>query len=211
MKKVLAWLNQYLEEALLGIFLIAMTLIMGIQVFSRYVLQTSLSWSEELTRYLFIWSGFLSVSYCTKFCISIKIEQFAASLNRKNRAILKVINHTIELIFFLYMIPFAWSFFMTSVRNGQVSPALQIPMYWVQVAPFVSFVLVSIRILQRWIIEFKVACGQKVYDPAHPEYNHPQNNSEQAMIEANTPQEGSPEAKLDNEAIEQAMDAGGKG
>ena len=62
MKKVLAWLNQYLEEALLGIFLIAMTLIMGIQVFSRYVLQTSLSWSEELTRYLFIWSGFLSVS-----------------------------------------------------------------------------------------------------------------------------------------------------
>lgn len=82
MKKIISWLDSYLEEALLGIFLIAMTLIMGIQVFSRYVLQTSLSWSEELTRYLFIWSGFLSVSYCTKYCISIKIEQFAASLNR---------------------------------------------------------------------------------------------------------------------------------
>ncbi len=33
-------------------FLIAMTLIMGVQVFCSYVLGMSLSWSEELTRYL---------------------------------------------------------------------------------------------------------------------------------------------------------------
>ena len=44
----------------------AMTLIMGVQVFSRYVLGASLSWYEELTRYLFVWAGFLSVGYCTK-------------------------------------------------------------------------------------------------------------------------------------------------
>jgi len=45
--------------------LIAMTLIMG-SGFLRYVLGMSLSWSEELTRYIFIWCGFLSVSYCSK-------------------------------------------------------------------------------------------------------------------------------------------------
>ena len=66
MKKVLHWLDENLEEFLLVVFLIAMTLIMGIQVLSRYVLGQSLSWSEEITRYLFIWSGFLSVSYCSK-------------------------------------------------------------------------------------------------------------------------------------------------
>ena len=74
MKKVLHWLDENLEEFLLVVFLIAMTLIMGIQVLSRYVLGQSLSWSEEITRYLFIWSGFLSVSYCSKKCLSIKIE-----------------------------------------------------------------------------------------------------------------------------------------
>ena len=62
MKKTLHWLDENLEEFILVVFLIAMTLIMGIQVFCRYVLGMSLSWSEELTRYLFIWSGFLSVS-----------------------------------------------------------------------------------------------------------------------------------------------------
>ena len=58
MKKILHWLDENLEEFLLVFFLIAMTLIMGIQVFCRYVLGQSLSWSEEITRYLFIWSGF---------------------------------------------------------------------------------------------------------------------------------------------------------
>lgn len=78
MRKTLHWLDENLEEFILVIFLIAMTLIMGIQVLCRYVLGMSLSWSEELTRYLFIWCGFLSVSYCSKKCLSIKIEQFVA-------------------------------------------------------------------------------------------------------------------------------------
>ena len=96
MKKTLHWLDENLEEFILVIFLIAMTLIMGIQVLCRYVLGMSLSWSEELTRYLFIWCGFLSVSYCSKKCLSIKIEQFVAIFPRRGKAIFKVVNHTFE-------------------------------------------------------------------------------------------------------------------
>ena len=119
----------------------------------------SLSWSEEVTRFLFIWSGFLSVSYCSKKCLSIKIEQFVAAFPRRGKALFKVVNHTFELIFFLYMIPFAYSYMMSAIHSGQLSPACGIPMYYIQAAPFVSFLLVTFRILQRWIIEFKVARG----------------------------------------------------
>lgn len=96
MKKVLQRLDRYLEEFLLVVFLGAMTLIMGVQVVSRYVFGMSLSWSEEITRYLFIWSGFLSVSYCSKMCISIKIEQFVSKLSRRTIAWVKVFTHTID-------------------------------------------------------------------------------------------------------------------
>lgn len=123
MKRVFHWLDENLEEFLLVIGLIAMTLIMGIQVFCRYVLGMSLSWSEELTRYIFIWCGFLSVSYCSKKCLSIKIEQFVAIFPRRGKAIFKIVNHTFELIFFIYMIPFAFSYMMSSVKSGQLSPA----------------------------------------------------------------------------------------
>ena len=155
-KKILNWLNENLEEVLMVIALIAMTLIMGIQVFSRYVLGMSLSWSEELTRYIFIWSGFLSVSYCTKKCVSIKIEQFVAMFPRRGKAAFKVVNHTFELMVFLYLIPFAFKYMMSAVESGQVSPACHIPMYYVQAAPLVSFILVAIRIVQRWFAELKV-------------------------------------------------------
>lgn len=100
MKRIFHWLDENLEEFLLVIGLIAMTLIMGVQVFCRYVLGMSLSWSEELTRYIFIWCGFLSVSYCSKKCLSIKIEQFVAIFPRRGKAIFKIVNHTFELIFF---------------------------------------------------------------------------------------------------------------
>ena len=174
MTKAIKWLDHNLEEFLLTLLLLAMAVIMGIQVFSRFALKASLSWTEELTRYLFIWAGFLSVSYCSKRCISIKIEQFVAKFSRRTKAIIKVVNHTIELAFFFYMIPFAFSYMMSAVESGQVSPALGIPMYYIQAAPFVSFILVAFRIIQRWIIELKVSLGMKVYDPAHPERNTPE-------------------------------------
>lgn len=193
MKKVIHWLDENLEECILILLLIGMTLIMGIQVFSRYVLGMSLSWSEELTRYLFIWCGFISVSYCSKKCLSIKIEQFVALFPRRGKALFKVVNHTFELIFFLYMIPFAWSYMMSAVTSGQVSPACSIPMYYVQAAPFVSFLLVAIRILQRWIIEFRIARGENVFDPAHPERNTPE-----SFIQANADTDSAADTSIDN-------------
>lgn len=155
MRKIVAWLNENLEEWLLTVSLIGMTVIMGIQIFSRYVLGISPSWSEELTRYLFVWSGFLSVSYCTKKCISIKVEQFVSIFSKRGKAMFKLVNHTFELIFFFYLIPFAVKYMMSAVESGQVSPACHIPMYYVQAAPLVSFVLVAIRIIQRWYAELQ--------------------------------------------------------
>lgn len=160
MREILRWLNENLEECLMVLLLGAMTLIMGVQVFSRYVLGASLSWSEELTRYLFVWAGFLSVGYCTKKCISIKIEQFVAVFPRRGKAAFKMVNHTLELALFLYLLPFAWKFFQSAVESGQTSPALKLPMYYVQAAPLAGFALVSFRVAQRWWIEWKVMLGR---------------------------------------------------
>ena len=87
MKKALFYLDEYLEEFVMTVMLILMALIMGIQVLSRYILSMYLSWSEEVTRYLFIWSAFISVSLCTKKCISIKIDLFIMMFSKKGRAL----------------------------------------------------------------------------------------------------------------------------
>lgn len=58
MKRVFTWLNNSLEEFLMGAGLIMMTAIMGIQVVFRYAFGMSLSWSEEITRYILFGKDF---------------------------------------------------------------------------------------------------------------------------------------------------------
>ncbi len=160
MKKVLLYLEENLEEILMILLLIGMTVIMGVQVVSRYVFGMSLSWSEEATRYLFIWSAFLSVSLCTRKCISIKIDQFIKFFPRRGEAVFKMLNLAVSLAFFLFLIPYAWKYLQATIASGQVSPAMGIPMYYVQSAPLVSFVLCAIRIVQRFIVNFRIALGK---------------------------------------------------
>lgn len=155
MKKAIHWLDEYLEEFLMISLLITMTVIMGIQVFSRYIIGVSLSWTEEITRYLFIWSAFLSVSLCTKKCISIKIDQFIKMFPKRGKALFKVLNLTIEFIFFVYLIPFSYFYLKATIESGQVSPACGIPMYYVQSAPFFCFILTALRIVERLVGEWK--------------------------------------------------------
>lgn len=153
--KVLRWLDDHLEEALLCVMLIAMTIIMGIQVFSRYILSNSLSWSEEITRYLFIWSAFLSLSYCTKKKINIRVDQFTTMLPPKAEYIIKAVGDVVCVILFIYLLPFAYTYLTQAVASGQLSPACGIPMCYIQVSPLVGFILVIFRFLQRFYNEIK--------------------------------------------------------
>ena len=52
----------------------AMTVIIIIQVFLRYLFLYSLSWSEEVARYLMIWASFLGASLAVKYGFHIGVE-----------------------------------------------------------------------------------------------------------------------------------------
>ena len=72
--KVLKWLDANLEKYLCVVLMSVMTLIIFIQVVARYVFQNSLSWSEELARYIFIWLVYLGISYGCQMRKHIKID-----------------------------------------------------------------------------------------------------------------------------------------
>lgn len=58
-KKVLI----YLLSRIAAFLLIAMTALVIYQVFTRYVLQNPADFTEELVRYLLIWTGFIGAAY----------------------------------------------------------------------------------------------------------------------------------------------------
>ena len=149
--KMIKWLDDYFEEALLVIMLLCMMVIMGIQVVARYAFSYSLTWSEEITRYLFIWSGFLSISFCIKKGASIKIEQIVGLLPVRLRVLMRLITYTVEIIFFVYLIPYAWHYVMAAVASQQTSPACGIPMYIIQCSTLIGFGLGIFRLAQKCV------------------------------------------------------------
>jgi TRAP-type C4-dicarboxylate transport system permease small subunit len=152
---ILKWLDENLEESILLVLLILMTCVMGVQVTMRYLFNASLTWSEEITRYMFVWSSFISVSYCIKKGIAIRIDQFTNMLPASAQKVLDVIARIVMLIFFAYVFKFAIEVVSATYANGQTSAALGLPMYLVQVSAVLGFGLAVVRILQGFWNDFK--------------------------------------------------------
>ena len=64
----------HLEEFFMIPLIFAMSIIIFIQVVMRYVFQSSLTWSEELARYMFVWLVYFSVSYTARREKHIRID-----------------------------------------------------------------------------------------------------------------------------------------
>ena len=159
--KVMKWLDENLEEILLIILLVCIACVMGAQVIARYFFNNSLTWSEELAQYMLVWSTFLSVSYCVKKRISIKIEQLLNILPEPGQTFLRLARHTLVFVFCLIMIPYAWTYLQQSIESQATSAALGIPMYFIQSAPLVGFILLTIRVAQAWVREAKIMLGYR--------------------------------------------------
>lgn len=145
--KLLKWLDENFEETVLLIFLAIITVVMSVQIVAR-IFGSALTWSEELARFLFVWSGFLSIGYCFKKKISIKIDQIVDLLPTRIHAVIKLLEKAVMLVFYIFMLQFAYDYFSRAIASGQLSPAMQIPMYIIQIAPLIGFLLAIVRLVQ---------------------------------------------------------------
>lgn len=146
--KVLKWLDEYAEISICVALLSAMTLILAVQVFMRYVMGASLSWSEELARYLFIWLIYLGISFGARQMRHIKIDAALKLFPSGMRPGVVILGDILFLFFALYVVWTSWSVIERQLMLGQTSPAIGVSMWIVYAAPFVGFALTAMRQLQ---------------------------------------------------------------
>ena len=79
--KVIKFLDDKLEEYLMVFLVAVMTVLIFVQVVMRYVFSNSLAWTEELSRYLFLWSIWLGASYGVKTKTHVKLTVLTEKLN----------------------------------------------------------------------------------------------------------------------------------
>ncbi len=125
------------EEVLLVFTLAAMVLLIFGQVIGRYVLGSSPSWTEELARYIHIFQVWIGASYAVKLREHIRVGAFIERFGGVPRQILETIGILIWFAISLFLAVFGTDLVLTSMQNGQVTPALQLPM-WI---PFIAIPL----------------------------------------------------------------------
>jgi TRAP-type C4-dicarboxylate transport system permease small subunit len=128
----------------------ALSLIMGImvvnvlwQVFTRFVMETPSSFTDELARYLMIWVGVLGAAYISGRRMHVAIDLLPAKLNKEGQVKLKVFINCIIIIFCFFALVGGGSrlVYITFVLE-QYSPALQIPLALVYVVIPISGLLI---------------------------------------------------------------------
>jgi len=143
--KVIKWLDSHIEEIILVALLVAMAVILLIQIIMRRIVGSSLSWAEEVTRYMFVWSGFLSISLTIKHHTAMRLTLFVDSMPEKVRKFLGVFAYLLMAVFFGFMTIVAYA---QLGSMNQTSAALEIPMVTMYLSPLIGFALTTIRCIQ---------------------------------------------------------------
>ena len=116
--------NRY-TEVIVFVLGLSMALVVAAQVFSRYALNHSLFWSEELARYLLVWLTFLGAAVAYRRGVHPGIDIVYAKLPPAAKRLTTAVVGLLSLTLFAVMIVFGVQF--AHFVRLQISPALGIP------------------------------------------------------------------------------------
>jgi TRAP-type C4-dicarboxylate transport system permease small subunit len=162
--KLYKHLDEHIETYLSAILLIFFSFLCILQVVMRYIFNESLTWSEELSRYAFVWFVYTSAAYAVRYQRHVKFNFLVNLLYRISpiySQILKIIALFCWISFLIFVDYYSIQTITNQFKMGQVSPANQIPMYIVYLGLPMGALLMTFRVTQHIINGFKEFKGLK--------------------------------------------------
>ena len=146
-------LRYYILEIVISLILVMLVLVSFSQVIARYVFKISLSWSEELARYLMIWAALLSISIGIKDKEHVGIQLIIRNIPIKYA---KILNFLVNIIILFFLSVLSYKGMYIAIKAiPQLSLGLGISMSWALLSIPVSGVLAIIQQIIQIIISFK--------------------------------------------------------
>lgn len=157
--KVLGNIESYICRTLLAGFV----LLLFAQIISREMFHHSLSWSDELSTYMFVWFVFFGASYAAKLSAHNRVTFQFKLLPPKVGVFLTALSDLIWVCFNCYFVYLSYDFVFNRMNLFWKSQTLGVPMkYFYMVLP-IAFALMTVRILQ--VNYYKLIKGIDIRDP----------------------------------------------
>jgi TRAP-type C4-dicarboxylate transport system permease small subunit len=119
-------------ESVAAVLLAVVVVIVLVQVFGRYILQISLSWPEELARYVLVWLMFFGVAAASATRSQIVVDTILELVSPRVRRILEGIGALAGLVAVGLLVWTSQALFGPASRS--TSPATGIPSFWIYLA-----------------------------------------------------------------------------
>jgi TRAP-type C4-dicarboxylate transport system permease small subunit len=152
---VLRKLWDHLEEYLIVWSLMFSVALIFFQVVMRYVFRNSLSWSEELARYIFLWQIWLGASFAVKEHRHLRIEVLRDALKGRSQRCFDLAVLFVWFGFSLFLALEGSELTRMLIQRGQVSAAMRLPMAYAYASVPVGCGLMAIRLLGEMAKVFK--------------------------------------------------------
>lgn len=141
-----------LVDAAIFVSVLGMVVLICTQVTTRF-LGHSAPWTEELSRFLFIWTTFLGMATGFRYGTHPSLGLFSEALPERIRKYLRLLTPVCAILFFSIVSWFAFSLLQQQIRFGEISPILQVGM-WITTLPLIlGAVLAPIGAVTNAIIE----------------------------------------------------------
>ena len=142
-----------LEEYVLALLLALMVLLVCAQVVSRYALHRSLSYTEELVRYFFVWATFLGTGAALKRGRHLTLDIAVRRLQERGQRLCRGIAFGGILFLFAVVGVYGLHIVRLQIATGQTTAALGMPAWWVGLSIPLGCVLLIIRAVQAQMVE----------------------------------------------------------
>jgi C4-dicarboxylate transporter DctQ subunit len=128
--------------------MVVATVLIGTQVVLRYGFNASITWAEEFTRYAIVWMSFIGAGMGVRASAHITVDLLPAVLPERARAHLRRAMAVAGIGFGLVVAWLGTVLVLRASEAGQVSPALEAPMYLVYLAIPLGGGLLAFRFLE---------------------------------------------------------------
>lgn len=156
-----------LEEGIISLLLVTMTLIVFVEIVLRYVFGVGLLWAEEVTLHMSGWLVLFGASYGIKVGSHINVDTIVRLMPAKWQRIVTLVAVALALVYCALILEGSWVYLGKLLKYGVKMQDVPIPKYVAHSILLIGFLLIAFRLLQLgWLVFKGEADGFKTSDEA---------------------------------------------
>ena len=143
------------EEIVCTFFVGMMIFALTTQTVWRVFTGSSFAWTEELSRYSFIWAVFFASALAVKRSAHVRITAQFMKAGKKTRLFFRIISDLIWIGFNIFFVFVCWETIQEGLEFPEISPTLQVVKAKVEMILPISFLLTSFRIVEDYVRNYR--------------------------------------------------------